>query len=220
MSDGVRIPIEITESGAISSMTRMMQQSQRMHDQQRRMLSEGERGAHRMASAYNVASAAIEKTGHAATSVATRLPASMQGAINTTLRWGAAISGLSGGAGGAGMGLLIRQGIKLNDEMQRYRITLTTVMHSQAQANAQIAWLLRYAEQTPFQVHGLVEASTHLESFAVNSRKWLPLIGDLASAFGGTNEQVSELVEGIGKLRSGLSGVAFRTFRRFGDDGK
>lgn len=216
MPDGVTIPLEIVDTNGSTALTRMMQQSQRMHEQQRRMLSEGERGAKGMASAYNVASAAIEKSGHAATSVATRLTASMQGAINTTLRWGAAMSGLSGGAGGAGMGLLIRQGIRLNDEMQRYRITLTTVMHSQAQANAQISWMLRYAEQTPFQVHGLVEASTMLESFAINSRKWIPLVGDLASAFGGTNEQVSELVEAVGKLRSGLSGVAFRTFRRFG----
>lgn len=216
MPDGVTIPLEIVDTGGSAAINRMMQQSERMHASQKRMLAEGERGARALAGAYNFAGSAIEKTGHAATNAATRLTSSMQSAINTTLRWSAAITGLSGGAGGAGMGLLIRQGIRLNDEMQRYRITLTTVMHSQAQANAQISWMLRYAEQTPFQVHGLVEASTMLESFAINSRKWIPLVGDLASAFGGTNEQVSELVEAVGKLRSGLSGVAFRTFRRFG----
>lgn len=213
MQDGVTIPLQIVDTNGSATLTRIMQQYERMYASQKRMLAEGERGARGMAASYNLAATAIEKSGHAATNVATKLASSMQGAIRTTATWTSAIAGLGGGAG---LGLLLRQGIKLNDEMQRYRITLTTVMHSQARANGQIAWLLRYAEQTPFKIHGLVESSTQLEAFAVNSRKWLPLIGDLASAFGGTNEQVTELVEAVGKLKSGLSGIAFRTFRRFG----
>ncbi|QDV90615.1 hypothetical protein RAS2_16950 [Phycisphaerae bacterium RAS2] len=183
-----------------------------LHAKQMRYTREAEAGQRRLAAGYARLGGSIDFFTRKATTAGQSIFRSFQTATRATLMWGGVASGAAAGA----MGLLLRQGIKLNDEMERYRITLTTVMRSQEKANSQIAWMIRFAEKTPFDVQGLVQASAQLEAFGLNSRKWIPLVGDLSATFGGTTETVNELVDALGKLKSGLTGIAFRSIRRFG----
>ncbi|MCG8406748.1 MAG: hypothetical protein MI923_16250 [Phycisphaerales bacterium] len=187
-------------------------QYRRLELQQQRMHSQGRVGARRLNSAFrqNIqTSRQFERSLVRGAESGTR---AMQGLVRTTLRW-STIAGTA--AVGAGT-LLLKQGIGLNAEFEKYRLTLETVQRSQAKANADIAWIIRFAKTTPFEVQGLAETTAQLEAFGLNARKWLPLVGDLAAAFGGTEEKVQQLVRAISFLRTGASGEAFETLRRVG----
>jgi len=150
----------------------------------------------------------------ATTRSATFARSTAQGMVNligTTTKYAAVIGGFVGGAGA----LLIRHGIRLNAEMERYNVTLTTVLGSQARANAAISWIIRFAERTPFEVQGLVDASARLESVGLSARRWLPLVGDMAAAFGGTTEQVNMLIRALSYLQGGRTGEAMEVLARF-----
>ena len=138
--------------------------------------------------------------------------AAAKNAVNWTMRWGT----VAGAAAAGGVTLLIRKGIQLNSQMQQFRLTLETVYRSRAQANDMLKWVERFAEKSPFNVESLVDASVHLESVGLNAKRYLPTIGNLASAFGGTRAEVDQLIRSLTLLNSGAPGMAMRTLFKFG----
>lgn len=110
---------------------------------------------------------------------------------------------------------LLSQGIQLNADMERYKVTLDSVYRSQARTNETIQWIVRFSERTPFQVQGLVDTAVQLESVGLEAKHWLPVLGDLAAGFGGTTEKVEQLVYAMMMLKEGSS-MAFRSLRTFG----
>lgn len=162
---------------------------------------------------YKNLAASIGRVGTVAGTTLNNITGMLTRAIGLTVKWGGALGSL---AGVGSLTVLLKQGIQLNAEMEKYRMTLTTVMRSGAQANSMLDWIVRFSERTPFQVQGLAEAATQLEAVGLNARRYLPVIGDMAAAFGGTEERIQMLIRALSFLKSGVSGEAMESLRRFG----
>ncbi len=211
MSDTVAIPLHLQDkfSRGLINLIRGFDQARAA---QSRFHQSGIAGAKRWALAQNTAAAALRGTTAAAAVGVRSLTNSMQGLVNSTMRWGK----VAAAAGAGGLALMLRQGVKLNSEMEKYQITLTSLLKSQARANSLIQHMTRLAERTPFRLEGIIEATSRLEAFGLSSKRWIPVLGDISAAFGGTAEQIEQLVRAMGMLRSGRTGEAFESLSRFG----
>lgn len=65
------------------------------------------------------------------------------------------------------------------------------------------------------QFDDLAEGATKLEASGLLVERWLPMVADLAGAFGGTQEKIIGVSEALAKLASGSSGEALERLRDF-----
>ncbi len=211
MADEVRIPLEIVNhfSGELRNLSA---QYARLSSQQNELHRRGVAGARDLSASQRELQRTVSATERHFTALGERGGRALQGLLSSTIRW----TTYASSATVAVAGLLVRQGILLNSEFERYALTLETVQRSQAKANTTLAWIVNFAKTTPFEVQGLAESATQLEALGLSARKWLPLIGDLSAAFGGSKEKIDELVRAVGLLRSGVAGEAFESLRRSG----
>ncbi|RJR27777.1 hypothetical protein C4561_01595 [candidate division WWE3 bacterium] len=103
--------------------------------------------------------------------------------------------------------------IEPNKQIEMFRASLTTLYKSSEIAENQLRWIFEFAKKTPFEVPGLVEASIQLKAFGLDAQKWLPLMGELAAGMG---KPVDQAIDALGKLASGLTGIAVRQFQYLG----
>lgn len=211
MSDDVRIKVEILDQFT-NELRNLASQYQALGRQQDQFHRKGQDGARKLSDEQRRLQQSVAQLETRFTSFGERTGRMLQGLIGTTTRWTLYVGGATVGA----VTLLAREGIRLNTEFEKYRLTLETVQRSQAKANATMAWMLEFAKRTPFEIEGLAEATTQLEALGVSARKWLPLIGDMAAALGGGREEINQLVQAVGMLNAGNTGQAMRSFRRFG----
>jgi len=68
--------------------------------------------------------------------------------------------------------------------MEKYETTLGTVLKSTEKAKGYMQWITDFAASTPFEIPGLVEASTRLEAYGMNAKKYMRTLGDTAGAMG------------------------------------
>lgn len=71
-----------------------------------------------------------------------------------------------------------------NADMETYQNTLAVVMKSQEKAVETLAWANKFAATTPFEIPQVVEATTMMESYGLNAKKTLGIVGDMASVMG------------------------------------
>lgn len=68
--------------------------------------------------------------------------------------------------------------------METYQTTLGTVLKSTERAADMMKWIKDFAETTPFEIPGLVEAATRLEAYGMDAKKYMRGLGDTAAAMG------------------------------------
>lgn len=132
---------------------------------------------------------------------------SIDEAVKSTLKWGASIIGLTGGIGAGGA---IKMGMETSINLEAYRTMLETATKDFEKTNK----LMKNAEllsiSTPFSPEEVIQATATLESYGVDSEKWLSMIADAAGATNTTMEQATEAVKDI------LSKNEFETMESLG----
>lgn len=132
---------------------------------------------------------------------------SIDEAVKSALKWGASIIGLTGGLGAGGA---IKMGMETSINLEAYRTMLDTATKNFEKTNK----LMRNAEKlsisTPFNPEEVIQATATLESYGIDSERWLSLIADAAGATNTTMEQATEAVKDI------LSKNEFETMENLG----
>lgn len=132
---------------------------------------------------------------------------SIDEAVKSALKWGASIIGLTGGLGAGGA---IKMGMETSINLEAYRTMLDTATKNFEKTNK----LMRNAEKlsisTPFDPEEVIQATAVLETYGIDSEKWLSLIADAAGATNTTMEQATEGVKDI------LSKNEFETMENLG----
>lgn len=132
---------------------------------------------------------------------------SIDEAVKSALKWGASIIGLTGGLGAGGA---IKMGMETSINLEAYRTMLDTATKDFEKTNK----LMRNAEKlsisTPFDPEEVIQATAVLETYGIDSEKWLSLIADAAGATNTTMEQATEGIKDI------LSKNEFETMENLG----
>lgn len=119
---------------------------------------------------------------------------SIDGAVKSALKWGASIIGLTGGLGAGGA---IKMGMETSINLEAYRTMLETATKDFEKTNK----LMKNAEllsiSTPFSPEEVIQATATLESYGIDSEKWLAMIADAAGATNTTMEQATEAIKDI-----------------------
>lgn len=117
---------------------------------------------------------------------------------------GNSFRGLKTLAAGVFAGLSLKAGFNFfvqgNSDMETYRNTLNIVMKDTAKANEALQWATNFAATTPFEVPGIVEATTRLTTYGIEAQKTLPIIGDMASTMG---KDIMQAVEAVADAQTG-----------------
>lgn len=104
---------------------------------------------------------------------------------------------LAVGTGVTAMGAAaLRTGIQYNTLQQTTRAALTTLTGSAAEASAQMDKLDAFARNSPFAKQTFIQAQQQLLGFGMEASKVLPTldaIQNAVAAFGGSNQQISEI---------------------------
>jgi len=115
-----------------------------------------------------------------------------------------AFSGFSSAIAGigvtAGIAALGKGMIENAADMQSYRNTLNVVMKDQELAAQTMVWAANYANETPFDTKGVVEATVRLQSYGIAAQDVLPGIGDMASVMG---KDLMQAVEAVADAQTG-----------------
>lgn len=120
----------------------------------------------------------------------------LNGMVNSALKWGVAIASAAGVAA-VGMAAF---GIKGASNLEAYRNTLNTVMKDTKLAGQTMAWAVEFANKTPFETDSIVEATVRLTAYGLEATKVLPAIGDMASVM---NKDIMQAVEAVADAQTG-----------------
>lgn len=123
---------------------------------------------------------------------------------------------LAGAAGATGIGLLAKSALNASGNFERLTKTMEALTGSTARAAQEMAFVERFAAQSPFEFADLAEAATLMQAFGLETQRQIGYIESLAAAFGPTRQNLMEVVSLFGRLRSGQTGEAFEIARRFG----
>ena len=95
---------------------------------------------------------------------------------------------IGGAAITAGIGvasaILSKQLIKINSEMEQFEVSLQTTLGSLTAAKQEMAGIVQFAKETPYEIKGITDAVVKLRAYSMDSGKWLEPLGNAASAFG------------------------------------
>ncbi len=94
-------------------------------------------------------------------------------------------------------------GIKLAADMEQARIAFTTMLGSAQEADRFLRELADFANKTPFEFAGLVDASRKLMAYGISAEFVLPImqtIGDTIAAMGGGAAEIDRFVLAIGQM--------------------
>jgi len=120
-------------------------------------------------------------------------------------------AGLAAAAAAATIGaaLATRSAANASADMEQYVTTLRNLYGTQEQAAEQIKWILDFAKTTPFEVKGLVEATTKLKAYGIEGQDVLGTLGDTAAAMG---KPINMAVEALADAQTG----EFERLKEFG----
>lgn len=140
-------------------------------------------------------------------------------------QWAEVGTGLTAvGVAVTGLGVAaLKTGVQYNTLQQTTRAALKTLLGSAQDANAQMDKLDEFARNSPFAKQTFIEAQQQMLGFGVATEKVLPALSavqDTVAAFGGSNEQISSIVDVMSRLQSQgrLSGEALERLGYYGVD--
>lgn len=147
---------------------------------------------------------ASEQAGSKSTSVFGKLKQSAQ---DNRQEWTTAGTALTGfGAAILGVGAMAaKTGVAYNQLQQRAGSALEVLMGSAEAAAEQMAKLNEFADTSPFSREIFIEAQQQLIAFGVEAERVVPILSavqDAVAATGGSNQDISELVDIIAKVGS------------------
>lgn len=157
---------------------------------------------------FGVFSKAVGWVWDLAKGITSHLVAALSTATKVALGLGAAL--------GAALGYIAKKGIDYNAMMESYSTTLEVVLGSAKKAAEAMTWLKNFAAKTPFELPEIVKGGQLLATYQLEFKKWIPLAGDLAAAFGGTALELNEVISALGRISAGQMGEAMEILRRFG----
>lgn len=105
-----------------------------------------------------------------------------------------------GAAAAAGFGAAVVASVKGASSLENYRNTLNVVMKDQKKAGETMAWAVEFANKTPFETAGVIDATVKLQSYGLVAQKVLPAIGDMASIM---NKDLNQAVEAVADAQTG-----------------
>jgi tape measure domain-containing protein len=120
------------------------------------------------------------------------------GVLGRGARWGALGVGVLGG-------MIGRVGTQSASGMEQAKIGFETMLGSAEKADAFLRDMARFAEQTPFDFPGLIQASQRLLAFGFAAEKIKPMlttIGDAASGLGAGAEGIDRITLAIGQMQA------------------
>lgn len=100
---------------------------------------------------------------------------------------------------------LFAQGVAYNQLQQTSRAALRTLLGGAEAANAQMDKLDAFARTSPFSKSVFISAQQQLIGFGFEAQKVIPILSavqDSVAAVGGSNQQISEIVSILAKIRS------------------
>lgn len=109
-----------------------------------------------------------------------------------------------------------RAGVETAAEMQRLESIFVALTGSVDRARERMAFLQRFAQTSVFEFPDIVRVASQLEAFGLNIERVLPLISQMAAAFGVDPSNLEQLANAFGRLAAGQFGEAMEAFRRFG----
>lgn len=115
---------------------------------------------------------------------------SIDEAIKSALKWGAATATLVGGAA-------FTTGLQTSINLEAYRTMLETATKDFKKTNKLMENAELLSISTPFSPEEVIQATATLESYGIDSEKWLAMIADVAGATNTTMEQATEAVKDI-----------------------
>lgn len=114
------------------------------------------------------------------------------------------LGGLKALIGTVFAGITVKKGfdwlVQSNADMETYENTLSIVMKSQEKAAETLAWASEFAAKTPFEIPGVIEATTRLTSYGLEAQKVLGITGDMASVMG---KDLMQAVEAVADAQTG-----------------
>ncbi|MGR9527688.1 tape measure protein (plasmid) [Priestia megaterium] len=84
--------------------------------------------------------------------------------------------------------------IGANASMEQYEQTLTVVLKSHDKAMDALKWAQKFAQDTPFELPEIVEATTKLSAYGITAKDVLKDVGDMAAVMGKPLDQAVEAV--------------------------
>lgn len=105
---------------------------------------------------------------------------------------------------GAAIGGVAIASVKMAADMEQTQIAFTTMLGSADRAKQFLEELTDFAERTPFELPGLIEASQQLMAFGFEAEKIIPImtaVGDATAALGGGEELINRIVYALGQMR-------------------
>lgn len=110
----------------------------------------------------------------------------------------AIFSGLSGGVLNAS-----REMLQLASDLEQTRISFTTMTGSAAKADSLLRDLASFAQNTPFELTGLVDSSKKLMAFGFDAKAILPVmnaVGNAVAAVGGGKDTLDGVTRALGQM--------------------
>ncbi|WP_336651614.1 MULTISPECIES: tape measure protein [unclassified Leucobacter] len=108
-------------------------------------------------------------------------------------------------AAGAYLAILTKTGVAYNSLQQNSRAALSVLLGGAEQANAQMDKLDAFAKNSPFSKSVFIQAQQQLIGFGMQAGKVIPTLDAIqqgVAAMGGSNEQISEVVNILAKVQS------------------
>lgn len=91
-------------------------------------------------------------------------------------------------------GIAIKTGLTEAMDLEGYKMQLETATKDTQRAAEVMKYAINLANKTPFEGGELVEAASSLEMFGLKTERWLPTLGDAASA---VNRDISDIQRGF-----------------------
>lgn len=100
---------------------------------------------------------------------------------------------------------LKKTGYEFNSLKENSQLAFETMLGSGEKATQFLKDLTRFAERTPFELPGLIDASQKMIAFGFTSQQVLPTltaIGDAVSGLGGSPEKLQRVITAIGQIKA------------------
>lgn len=91
-------------------------------------------------------------------------------------------------------GIALKTGLTEALDLEGYKMQLETATKDTQRAAEVMKYAINLANKTPFEGGELVEAASSLEMFGLKTERWLPTLGDAASA---VNREISDIQRGF-----------------------
>lgn len=180
----------IQNSDSIKEMKEQEKALKAVLEQAENSVSDQRKEILRLGNSFKQVEKEVEKSKKTIKEWAKSVDKSINEAIKSALKWGAATASLVGGAA-------FTKGLQTSINLEAYRTMLETATKDFEKTNK----LMKKAEllsiSTPFDPEEVIQATATLESYGIDSEKWLSKIADAAGATNTTMEQATEAVKDI-----------------------